>query len=607
MPSLPLSSRRPLVPRAARAAAFAAALLAALGGAPGPAAADVHPTDSCVARKLEAAGLACRRLLDVRAYDQIVASTGGLAPQFSRIEAELAAAWSAAEAASDAAGVSCVDTTVTAAEMSDLLGDGAAELATLAQADTGSGLRGRHERYLRLRGAGIGCQIALRGEGRHVVERSRDRERARLATEREVGFNVLRVLATQTGGGATAVQDLVDGLTKLVRDAFLASVVSPAVPQAWMQIDPTPVSYRGQTLAPICSGGTPYTFFARRGTVNKLVVYYQGGGACWDYLTCAVARPYKQTTGPGDNPANFQSGFNNDANPENPFRDWHSVFIPYCTGDVHWGSETVKHDFVQGNSITIEHKGFVNAQVAEKWAREHFVNPDQVFVTGSSAGAYGAVMGGAYFKEGVYPSTEFVVVGDAGNGVITQDFLENEIQKWGVEKILPTWIPGLNKPLTDLSAADLWAEAALFYSKDRWANYTTAFDGGNGGQTGFYQIMLNPGNLGVWTSWWQASCAWNAGMRAQSQTSAARASNYRYYIGSGSRHTMWGNNKVYSDTTGGVPRIVDWLNAMLANTPAWTNVECTDCGALLAGDPRPGGNPMPAPFTSGKVSCPGTP
>ena len=32
----------------------------------------------------------------------------------------------------------------------------------------------------------------------------------------------------------------------------------------------------------------------------------------------------------------------------------------------------------------------VNARVVEKWAREHFVIPEQVFVTGSSAGAYGA-------------------------------------------------------------------------------------------------------------------------------------------------------------------------------------------------------------------------
>jgi hypothetical protein len=78
-------------------------------------------------------------------------------------------------------------------------------------------------------------------------------------------------------------------------------------------------------------------------------------------------------------------------------------------------------------------------------------------------------------------------------------------------------------------------------------------------------------------------------------TAAAVSSNYRYYVGTGSRHTMWGSNKVYTDTTGGVPLLVDWVNGMLDGSPAWSNVECTNCGLLLPGDVRP--NPLAAPFT----------
>jgi hypothetical protein len=62
---------------------------------------------------------------------------------------------------------------------------------------------------------------------------------------------------------------------------------------------------------------------------------------------------------------------------------------------------------------------------------------------------------------------------------------------------------------------------------------------------------------------------------------------------------MWGSNKVYADTTGGVPPLVDWIDGMLnsrsaAPDPAWTNVECTNCGLLLPGDVRP--NPLAPPF-----------
>jgi hypothetical protein len=134
-----------------------------------------------------------------------------------------------------------------------------------------------------------------------------------------------------------------------------------------------------------------------------------------------------------------------------------------------------------------------------------------------------------------------------------------------------------------------------------WAHYTTAYDGGTGGQTGFYNVMLNNNDPIAGLSWWNGSCEFNSVMRQQVlDTAAAVPSNYRYYIGTGSRHTMWGSNKVYSDTTGGVPTIVSWVNGMLNSAPplltdpAWSHVECTNCGLLLSGDPRP--SPLAPPF-----------
>ena len=47
-----------------------------------------------------------------------------------------------------------------------------------------------------------------------------------------------------------------------------------------------------QAVAPggatACSHGTPYTFFVSPGTVNKLLVEFEGGGCCFDALTCAT-------------------------------------------------------------------------------------------------------------------------------------------------------------------------------------------------------------------------------------------------------------------------------------------------------------------------------
>jgi hypothetical protein len=568
--------------------------------------ADPYPTDLCVGEKL----------LQAARYGR--ASLQGTArPGAAR---NLARAWASAEATSEAAGVDCAETTVSASEMADRIDQEAADLGTwLGQSEDG-GSAGSCASLV-MRAAGVAVQGLVAAEGRHLQERSsRDRDGARRARARERSRTVLRrTLAgalshCEIGPTAEEIAARVEGIATRVNEA---ATISPNAPAEWTVFEPEPVEYEGRLYEPICSKGTPYYYFAKRGTNNKLLVYFQGGGACWDAFTCEIYPTYKQTVDPvSDNPGNLPIdpndptgfGFANFTNPDNPFYGWNVVFVPYCTGDVHWGDARYPHEF--RNSTTgelidvfeIEHKGYVNSRVVEKWTREHFVDPEQVFVTGSSAGAYGAIVNSLPLQENVYPSADFAVLGDAGNGVITQDFLENDISKWGIEKNLPAWIPGLNRPLTELNAADLWVESARFYPTHRFATYTTAYDGGTGGQTGFFHVMRNPGNPLSWLNWWEDSCDWNAAMLDLNADAAARAENFRYYVGSGSAHTMWGRPRVYSDTTGGVPPLVDWVKAMIAGSDAWVDVQAQDFGVLLPGDPRP--NPTLPPFTGdGRIVC----
>jgi hypothetical protein len=64
---------------------------------------------------------------------------------------------------------------------------------------------------------------------------------------------------------------------------------------------------------------------------------------------------------------------------------------------------------------------------------------------------------------------------------------------------------------------------------------------------------------------------------------AAENDNYRYYIATGSTHTGFGNPRVYDDVTGGVPPLVDWINAMIDDDPSWTNVEADPFNVLFPG------------------------
>lgn len=573
-----------------------------------------YPTDVCVAAKLRAAAVACRDLVDAQGQDLLHPNLDQMPRARLRAEQTLTQAFQSAEAAASSAGVDCAEATATAPALAQQLDNASAVLGgdALRGLDPSSRPGDASLAFQRLRATARACADLLRAAGDHLERRSDDRNRTRLDRARTVALSQLRILLARIGragsGAGSLTETLVADVDGASRSAHDALTIAPAVSPGWTMIDPAAsVAYEGRSLQPTCSDGSDWVFFARRGTVNKLVVYYQGGGACWDYLTCGAARTFKQTTGPGDNPSGARTGFANLNDPRNPFRDWNAVFVPYCTGDVHWGDATVTHTFVT-NTVTIQHKGFINGKVAEKWAREHFVDPEQVFVTGTSAGAYGAILHSVYLQEGVYPSAHFDTLGDAGNGVITQDFLANDIAKWNVSANLPPWIPAVNVPLTQLSAADLWAEAARTYPRNRFATYTTAFDGGNGGQTGFYQIMRNRDDITRWFSWWNSSCAWNPEMRRLNFEIAGRApGNFRYYVGTGSRHGMWGLDKVYTDTTGGVPTVQSWIDAMLGGTPAWTNTECTDCGLLLSGDPKPSAGTPPLSADGLRFVCPGTP
>ena len=68
--------------------------------------------------------------------------------------------------------------------------------------------------------------------------------------------------------------------------------VASAQPGGWTKYENlSPVTGAdGKIHSATCSGlpGTSpaFSFWAKRGTSRNLVVYFEGGGACWDNLTC---------------------------------------------------------------------------------------------------------------------------------------------------------------------------------------------------------------------------------------------------------------------------------------------------------------------------------
>lgn len=601
---------------------YAAAVGAALGLALyAPAAfAGLYPTQTCVSAKLKSAAKKCQS--DLKAWSGW--DNGGGTDNTKRDDAlaknatKLSDAWTKAETKSASKGVDCVDTTSTAADLGTAMDAAVADIVNTI--NTGLNLSNQVDAKCGaalIKAAAKKCGAFLKAESTYVKKIAKDvggAERDAAQTKASGKFTAAFGQAL-TGCPTSATTNQIEGKVDDLSDSVLTdTTVSPNVPTTWTAVvPPTSIEYSNYTglggshiLTPLCSRNTPYTYYVKRGTgdgAHKLLVYYQGGGACWDDTTCTPdVGAFDDDVTPGDNPANTTTGFGDLNNPNNPFSTWNAVFVSYCTGDIHWGDNArFYHSPFTNQNYPIKHFGYQNAKVAEKWAREHFVNPDEIFVTGSSAGAYGAVLHGIILHD-VYPASQFNVIGDAGNGVITQTFLQNNLEPaWKVQQHLPTFIPGLNGNITTLTISDLYGRAAAYYAPrdTRFAMYTSAWDGGGGSQTFFYNVMLN----GVLDSgnWWHSSCAWNANMKQNDVNAFTLApNNFRYYIGPGSRHTIYGSNRVYTETHGGVPPFVDWINDMRAGAPGWTNVECSDCSLLGACD---GASPVPGASCQHDAEC----
>jgi hypothetical protein len=575
-------------------------VITALGGAQAARAASFsYAVNTCVGAKQTLAGGYCKSVLGAWATFDKKGDAGKRDAALQAAAATLASKWSAAEAAALKNGSDCVETTLSATQARTLI-DSAVN-ALVGEVNDGLDLSTKNDAACGkkiLAAAATSCQKLLQADGSFVKKlagaAARDQKQASARGTFLANFEKARAKSCPTTATGAELQTRLDGVDAAI---VAQTIVSPNVDDTqFTTISPTGTTkYQKKLLTPQCIHGDPYAFFVKRGSVNKLVMYYEGGGACWDPTTCGAPTC---TANIDANPNAGAPGFADLSNANNPFRDWSIVFVSYCSCDIHFG----ENDKQYTPDLLIHHRGYDNAKIVEKWAREHFLNPEVVFVTGSSAGAYGAWFH-APLLESVWPASQFHVLADAGNGVVTADFLNTYFPNWNFTANLPKNIPGVKAALGNGSITDYTKAVATFFPATTWAHYSTAYDGGSGGQTGFYNLMLNNNNLLGAVNWWTGSCQFDQVMVQQVHDTAAAltaTNNYRYYIGSGSRHTMWGSNKVYTDTTGGVPTLVDWINATLSSSPpsgnnsAWTNVECTNCGLLLPGDPRP--SPLQLPF-----------
>ncbi|TAL23862.1 MAG: hypothetical protein EPO01_06515 [Aquabacterium sp.] len=156
-----------------------------------------------------------------------------------------------------------------------------------------------------------------------------------------------------------------------------------------------------------CGNGTPYRFFVNRTPLNsKLVVMFEGGGACWEQGSCANAGGEKlAAVNPNGIPADYMQKWEYQAKfgLVTPFtaridplqsvqtQSWNIVYAPYCTGDVHTGNKVaIYSDADATKPLTYYHRGATNIKAMTAWLKANLARPSQMLLTGFSAGGVGS-------------------------------------------------------------------------------------------------------------------------------------------------------------------------------------------------------------------------
>jgi hypothetical protein len=381
----------------------------------------------------------------------------------------------------------------------------------------------------------------------------------------------------------------------------------------WEQIDASApfVDARGVPRAPSCSGGpvwtetpqgrtlvpaeTDFSFFIRAGDPERLMIIWDGGGACWDWSTCigsTLFGRYIYRPSVADTPDRLAGygGLLDDLNPENPVGDFTRVFIPYCTADLFFGGRDTGYAGPGGGEWLIHHRGHDNVLAVLRYLANEYPplvgrTPAEILLVGVSAGGYGALYSYPAVAETFPATTKVSVFVDSANGVISPDFHARALTpegSWGVwENLAPELEAAFSAGAQGL-VPGMFRDLGWSYPQTRFGQYTSAFDAV---QVFYYNITRHSERPDLWvepTQIWMAGSEWSREAENAMALTALTTPNYRFYLARGMDHRIAGDESFYIESSADGVRFTDWFTDMLEQPwpleGNWRNVSCMpDC------------------------------
>ena len=291
---------------------------------------------------------------------------------------------------------------------------------------------------------------------------------------------------------------------------------------------------------------------------SRVFIYLEEGGACWSDAMCYVEQTAAHFTtgyGSGDFAADSSKtgllgqsgGFFDRTAAGNPFKDDNYIFVPYCTGDLHAGDNTVEYDAKH----TAKHVGYANITAYLQRIVASFPAATRVTIAGSSAGGYGALVNWDQTQR-AFGTTRVDLIDDSGTPMPasvyppTSPIYEETAAKWNLAGTLPAGCANcLSQGLTALF--DYYASA---YPGDHAAFLTYKVD------------SVLPWFFGLTNAQFQVALD-------DDLASTGANADQQYFVVNGGGHILFFDPQLTTDKV----TLQTWLTEMTTDEPAWTTVK----------------------------------
>jgi len=331
---------------------------------------------------------------------------------------------------------------------------------------------------------------------------------------------------------------------------------------------------------PICISGTPYSVFSRRGSdPSRLLIFFQGGGACWsNFYHCTVDID-------GQEPSfwSSQGGVWDDNNPSNPFRTYNIVYMPYCDGSCWVGDKDVKDFAFPARDKTggwRYHRGLQNQSAGLNVAKTLFPDVGKITLAGSSAGGIGVSTFAPFLVRFLFGNTiELTVFNDAGPIMFNpsqEDVYLLTQYEWGYKKFI---VPSCQR-ISYFGQFFTWA--GIGNEDDAPHNCHTIdlirwrLDNDSTVRDAFYETDGDTTNrffLGLLTKQPNDEAIFRELLVNEIGTAvSAHVDRYRRFIVSGDQsHTILQTNHFYEQRVNGV-LLTEWTEHFLSFSPLWKDI-----------------------------------